>query len=278
MITIFVGIVRSMIILFAMKMNFGFINDIFKIIQGNGGKNAIHVNEPMLLSVQHALRASANVNQSTNLSRFFKTGKGEYGEGDQFLGLKVPEVRAIVKNFDTLSLPDLEQLLNSAIHEERLTALIILVEQFKRGTPKQQKQIFDFYLAHTNRINNWDLVDTSAPQIVGGYLLDKPRTVLNQLVRSRSLWERRIAVLATFMFIRQGQFAECLRFSEILLNDTHDLMHKAVGWMLREVGKRDIDVLRTFLNVNVTKMPRTMLRYAIEKFPEVERRAYLTKK
>lgn len=230
-----------------------------------------------ILSVQNALRKMANPKQAALLQRFFKTGKGEYGEGDMFLGIKVPAQRKVVAEFKDLPLVEAKKLLVSRFHEHRLVALLILVKQFERGDAAIRKKIFDLYLANARRVNNWDLVDLSAPNIVGVYLLDKPRAVLYKLVKSKSLWERRIAVLATFAFIREGDFQDALKIAHLLLRDPHDLIHKAVGWMLREVGKKDQKALEQFLKKYSRAMPRTMLRYAIEKFPEKKRQQYLRK-
>lgn len=226
------------------------------------------------------LHELADPEKAKILSRFFKTGKGEYGEGDIFLGLTVPEQRALSKSYLDLSLSDLGKLLKSPIHEARLTALLILVAQFeinaKKGKSKiAAKKIADFYIKNISRINNWDLVDLSAPNILGHYLLDKSRIKLYNLAKSKNLWARRISIISTFYFIRQNQFSDTLKISEILLTDKHDLIHKAVGWMLREVGKRDRKLLEKFLAKNTTKMPRTMLRYAIEKFSPSVRKKYL---
>jgi 3-methyladenine DNA glycosylase AlkD len=210
------------------------------------------------------------------LTRFFKTAEGEYGHGDVFFGVTVPEQRRIAKQYLTLPLTELSKLLESPTHECRLTALLILTAQFKKAGSKEQTRIAKFYLAHSERVNNWDLVDASAPHILGKHLLDNNRSVLYRLARSKNLWERRIAIVATFSFIRAGQFGDTIALAAILLSDTHDLIHKAVGWMLREVGKKSSQVLETFLSVHAHSMPRTMLRYAIEKFPEHKRKKYLS--
>lgn len=206
---------------------------------------------------------------------FFKTGPGEYGEGDQFLGIRVPVLRKQVAKFAATELKQVEKLLNSVYHEERLFALLLLVRQFSRGKEDEQARIYRFYLAHTQFINNWDLVDTSAYHIVGAYLENRDRKILYELAGSEDLWERRIAIIATFHFIRQNDFKDTLRLAKQLINDPEDLMHKAVGWMLREVGNRDAAREKDFLKKHYRKMPRTMLRYSIEKFPEAERKAYL---
>ena len=228
-----------------------------------------------LAGLRARLRAQASAGDAKILQRFFKTGPGEYGEGDQFIGVRVPVTRGLVREFRGLPLADIRQLLRSPIHEERLLALLLLTDAYERGSEAVQEKIFRLYLANTRFINNWDLVDTSAPGIVGRHLATRPREILFKLVRSADLWERRIAVLATFHFIRRGEFAEILQFADILLTDRHDLMHKAVGWMLREAGKRDVTVLRKFLGLHAHRMPRTMLRYAIEKLSAAERRRWL---
>ncbi|MDD5696629.1 MAG: DNA alkylation repair protein [Candidatus Pacebacteria bacterium] len=230
----------------------------------------------MINKIKKELRKKQDKENARNLGRFFKTGKGEYGEGDVFLGIKVPEQRKTAKEFfKEASFKDLKELLWSEIHEFRLTALIILVEKYKRADTSGKERIFNFYIGNTKRINNWDLVDLSAPNIVGDYLLDKDRKIIFSLAKSKNIWERRIAVLATFAFIREKQFEESLKLAEILLNDEHDLIHKAVGWMLREVGKRDKETERAFLKKFCLEMPRTMLRYAIEKFEPGERKKFL---
>ena len=223
------------------------------------------------------LRAQGNPEKAKLVARYFKTGKGEYGEGDKFLGLTVPQQRAIAKKYRDLPLKDIEKLLHDKIHEYRLTALFILSDQFKRSNEKMQKVYYDFYLANTKYINNWDLIDLSARDIVGGYLINKPkeRKILYTLARSKSLWERRIAILATSAFFRKNDFRDTLAIAELLLHDEQDLIHKAVGWMLREVGKRDQKTLIAYLDKHHKTMPRTMLRYAIERFSKATRRAYL---
>jgi 3-methyladenine DNA glycosylase AlkD len=233
----------------------------------------------MLNEIKQELRSLANPEQAKNLSRFFKTGKGQYGEGDVFLGIKVPIQRDIAKKYLDLNFQELQELLNSKIHEERLTALIILVNQFKKAKKDKlrQRQIFEFYLKNTSRINNWDLVDLSAPGIVGEFLQKEDTGILRQLANSENLWERRIAIISTFPLIRKNNFGEGLAISEMLMRDKHDLIHKAVGWMLREIGKRNKNVLEIFLNQRHKEMPRTMLRYAIEKFPEEERKKWMKK-
>lgn len=207
--------------------------------------------------------------------RYFKTGPGEYGEGDIFLGLDTPTlVKVIQKYWQDLDFADFEKLLQSPIHEHRTTAVSSLRRQFAKF-PQKRKAIYDFYLSHTPRINNWDLVDISAPDIVGWYLFDKPRQKLYDLAKSLLLWDRRVAIMTTFAFIRNNDFDDTLKIARILLTDKHDLIHKAVGWMLREVGKRDPKTLLKFLDEFTPKMPRTTLRYAIEKLPESKRKYYL---
>lgn len=225
---------------------------------------------------QKGLRSLGSPEQAAVLARFFKTGPGQYGEGDRFIGVKVPVIRKVAKDFRHLSPPEIESLLHSAIHEERLLALVILVGQFEKGDDGTRKSIYDLYLANTPYINNWDLVDLSAPQIVGGYLETRSRKPLDRLAKSASLWERRISIVATHRFIRHGEFSDTLRIAERLLGDKEDLIHKATGWMLREVGKRDVAALEEFLGKHCRVMPRTMLRYAIERLTEENRRKYLS--
>lgn len=225
--------------------------------------------------ISQKLRSLADPAIAEHSQRFFKSGEGEYGEGDRFLGLRVPVLREQVKKYQTATLKDVQQLLKSTFHEERLFALLLLVHKFRKGDDDEKTAIYRLYLNNTRYINNWDLVDSSAPQIVGGYLESEDRQVLYELVQSDSLWERRIAIMATFHFIRHHQFNHTLKLSRQLLNDKEDLIHKAVGWMLREIGKRDLATEKAFLKNHYKKMPRTMLRYAIEKFPERERKKYL---
>jgi 3-methyladenine DNA glycosylase AlkD len=222
-------------------------------------------------------RLLSDSKKSKILQRFFKTGKGQYGEGDKFLGIVVPKQRMLAKKYQALSFGDLEKLIRSPFHEERLVSLLILTNKFQITNDKlQKKEIFNFYLKHTKYINNWDLVDLTAPKIVGAYLMDKDRSILYRMVKSKNLWERRIAVLATFQFIYFRDPTDTLKLAKLLLADSHDLIHKAVGWMLREVGKRCGEKhLRTFLDKNATTMPRTMLRYAIERLDEKNRTHYL---
>jgi len=209
---------------------------------------------------------------------FFKTGKGEYGEGDMFVGLTMPDMRKVAKKYLHLSLREVENLLHSKIHEHRMIALVIWTYQFEKADDKTKEKIYKTYLKNTKWINNWDLVDVTTPRIVGMYLLDKDKSILYKLAKSSDLWEKRIAILATFAFINKGnESKDTLKISEILLNDKHDLIHKAVGWMLREVGKRNQSVEEKFLRKYYKKMPRTMLRYAIERFSDSKRKFYMKK-
>ena len=227
------------------------------------------------------LNEASDKAKSVTLARFFKTGPGEYGEGDRFLGVTVPKQRIIAKKYQDLPFSEVKKLLISPWHEHRLTGLLILAYRFSVSEMAQKREIFDFYLVHTERINNWDLVDVTAPGIVGEYLVESGSDsgLLRRLAKSQSLWERRIAIVSTFAWIRRGKYQECFEIAEILLHDSHDLIQKAVGWMLREVGKRcGTESLRDFLDRHACEMPRTMLRYAIERFPENVRQAYLRKK
>jgi 3-methyladenine DNA glycosylase AlkD len=226
-------------------------------------------------AIERRLRALGDPERARHSLRFFRTGPGEYGEGDRFLGLTVPAIRAVAREARESSLDTLEQLLQSPWHETRLLALVVLVEQHRRGDAVLRDAIHGLYLRNTDRINSWDLVDCSAAEIVGAHLRHGGRALLRRLARSPSLWERRIAIIATFDFIRDGDFADALRVAAILVGDGHDLIHKATGWMLREIGKRDRAAEETFLRKYASRMPRTMLRYAIERFPERLRRQYL---
>jgi 3-methyladenine DNA glycosylase AlkD len=225
--------------------------------------------------VKQEIKEFSNKELAVFLQRFFKTGPGQYGEGDKFAGIKVPVSRKIAINNSDLSLSEIKELLHSEVHEERLIGLLILVNQYKKSDEAQREKIFKFYISSAKRINNWDLVDLSAPQILGAFLVDKDKDILFKFAHSKNLWEKRIAVLSTFSFIKINRFDTALQISEILLNDDHDLIHKAVGWMLREIGKRDLNTEEKFLKKYYNKMPRTMLRYAIEKFPEAKRQKYL---
>ena len=227
------------------------------------------------MSIKGELERRANPEKAKLLSGFFKIGKGHYGEGDVFLGVMVPQSREVARQFLNLELKEVERSLFSKFHEERLVALLILVEKYKRGNKDVKEEIFNFYLKNTKWINNWDLVDLTAHKIVGEWLIDKPREILYRLAQSENLWERRISIISCFAFIKDDNFEDALKISEILLNDKHDLIHKAVGWVLREIGKKDLKVEEDFLKKNYKKMPRTMLRYAIEKFEEGKRKRYL---
>lgn len=222
------------------------------------------------------LRSVSRPAKAQILQRFFKTGKGQYGAGDRFIGVMVPDIRKVAKRYQDLSLTETVGLLHSPIHEERLCALLIMVDQFARGDHKKQKKIFSLYLKNYKYINNWDLVDLTAPRIVGAYLLHEPKDILYKLAKSKKLWQKRIAIIATFQFIYYGQSQDTIKISKILLHDEHDLIHKAVGWMLREVGKRcDEKILLAFLDQHHREMPRTMLRYAIERLLPSKRKYYL---
>lgn len=227
------------------------------------------------------LRSVASTEKAVHLSRFFKTGLGEYGEGDCFLGIPVPLTRNIAKSNPDMAPEELQILLYSPWHEARLCALLILVERFKKKktTDEERSSIYHFYLKNTCHCNNWDLVDLSCPTLVGGYLLHQTdRSPLYRLAESDNLWEQRIAIVSTMTLIRHDQFDDTLALSKRLMNHKHDLMHKAVGWMLREVGKRDRDILTGFLDEYATCLPRTALRYAIEHYPEEERQDFLRRK
>ncbi len=236
------------------------------------------MNTPLISALR---RCASSERRAVNM-RFFKTGKGHYGEGDTFIGVRVPDCRKVASTFLDTSLSELQHSLDSPIHEERLTALIILVEKYKKAkSEKEQKELVDFYLKNKARVNNWDLVDASTDKILGKYLVEKgkkEREILYSLAHSSHLWDRRIAIVSTFAFIRKDQFRDTFALCELLLSDKHDLIHKACGWMLREVGKRDEPALEGFLKKHSKKMPRTMLRYAIERFPEKKRKAYLVGK
>lgn len=226
-----------------------------------------------LALVRTELKSKASAKKSKDLAWFFKTGKGEYAEGDVFCGVMVPQTREIAKKYTGLSLTEVSKLLHSKIHEERLLALLILVRKFEAG--ERQSEIFNLYLKNTKHINNWDLVDLSVHKIIGAYLYKRPRTILYKLAKSKNLWERRMAIIVTAHFIAKNEFSDTMKIAAILLRDEHDLIHKAVGWMLREVGKRELPAEEEFLKKYYKQMPRTMLRYAIEKFPEKKRQHYL---
>ncbi len=226
----------------------------------------------MLLEIKKQLQKFKK--SSVNADRFFKTGAGEYAEHDRFIGVSVPDCRKIAREHYLLPLSDAKKLIRSKFNEERLLALLILVNRYQKNKDEQQI-IYDFYFDHMNNINNWNLVDASAHLIVGAHLFNKNKTVLETLAKSSNLWERRIAIVSTWYFIRQNKFEYTVKIAKILLNDQHDLIHKSVGWMLREMGKKNQSTLVNFLEKYAHKMPRTMLRYAIEKFPESERKKYL---
>lgn len=223
------------------------------------------------------MQALADPKRAVALQRFFKTGPGEYGEGDRFLGLTVPQVRGLLRDYRDLPLSQVERLMESRWHEARTLAVALLAARYPRATAPDQAAIYRLYLRRTDRINNWDLVDISAPQVVGGHLMHRSRAPLRRLARSRSVWERRIAMVATAWFIRNGEFADTLGLARQLTDDRHDLIHKATGWMLREVGKRDERVLRRFLDRYASRLPRTALRYAIERLPPATRMRYMAR-
>lgn len=233
----------------------------------------------MLADLKAEVKSFSDSKKAKSNAWFFKTSRGQYGEGDKFVGLTVPQCRLIARKFNKLPFQEISNLLKSKIHEERLIALLILVDKFQKSNDRGKSEIFDFYLKNTKCINNWDLVDLSAPKIVGDYLLNKDRSLLYKLARSSSLWEKRISIIATFQFIcLNKEFKDTFKIAEILINDPHDLIQKGVGWMLREAGKRASEkALVNFLDKNAGKMPRTMLRYSIERFPEKLRQYYLRK-
>lgn len=225
--------------------------------------------------IKKDLQALATKERAIVSQRFFKTGKGQYGEGDIFIGITVPDTRKVAKKYTNLNLKEIKELLQSKIHEHRLTALIILVNKYKSSNEKEKQEICDFYLNHTKHINNWDLVDTSAHLILGRHLENKDKRILESLAKSQDLWERRISIIATMHFIRQNEFDETFKIAKILLNDKHDLIHKAVGWMLREVGKKNQESEEEFLKKHYKNMPRTMLRYAIEHLDKKKKDFYM---
>ncbi|MBL7053743.1 DNA alkylation repair protein [Patescibacteria group bacterium] len=230
-----------------------------------------------LISLKKELKVLKNPDKAIILSRFFKTGPGQYGAGDIFLGITVPEQRKVAQKYTNLKLKDLQILLKSKIHEQRLTCLVILTNQFKQADVGRQKQIVNFYLKNARNVNNWDLVDITASNILGVWLMGKKdKSILYKLAKSKNLWERRIAMVSTFQFIKNNQFNDTLKLAQIFLKDKHDLIHKASGWMLREVGKRDKKTLEEFLKKQAHIMPRMMLRYAIEKFSKEKRKFYLS--
>lgn len=231
----------------------------------------------MLEQLINELKFLANEERAKHSQRFFKTGKGEYAEGDIFLGITVPVQREVAKKYSILTLEQLQELMNSKIHEHRFVALVILMQRYKKARKNgvDKMRLFQFYLKNTHRINNWDLVDVSAPNIVGDFSINEGNEMIRHLARSSNLWEKRIAIISTLAFIKRRNFGETLAVADMLLKDEHDLIHKAVGWALREVGKKNQNVLELFLSSRYKEMPRTMLRYAIEKFPEEKRKMYL---
>lgn len=233
--------------------------------------------QKMSLTIREELEKVADPRRAEKLQKFFKTGKGEYGEGDIFHGVKVPEQRQIAKKHQNLPLNEALKLLHSRFHEERLTALFILVDKFKRGDKQIREKIVSIYLDNTIHINNWDLVDSSAHKILGEWLIDKPRQILYKLAKSGSIWDRRISIISTFAFIDKGDYEDAISLAETFLGDEHDLIHKSTGWVLREIGKKNNETLIRFLDKHSHVMPRTMLRYSIEKLPEKTRRQYLSK-
>lgn len=226
-------------------------------------------------AIRKDIRALANPQIAIHSQRFFKTGKGEYGEGDRFLGIRVPALRKLARRHRDVRLKTVVAILKSTWHEERLFALLALVERFRRGGDADRRAVYDAYVAHLDYVNNWDLVDASAHHICGGWLANRSRRPLYRLARSRTLWRRRVAIMTTYHFIRDGDFDDALALCELLLGDGEDLIHKASGWMLREIGNRNRSLLEGFLDRHCRVMPRTMLRYAIEKLPAKSRRAYL---
>lgn len=225
--------------------------------------------------VKKELQKLKNKEKAKILSRFFKTGKGEYGEGDVFLGIKVPDIRIVAKKNLNISPKEIKELLESNIHEHRMTALLILVENFKK---EEKEEVFNFYINNLKNINNWDLVDLSCPNIVGKHLFKRDRNLLYKLAESENLWEKRIAIVSTYYFIKNNDFKDTVKIAKILLKDEHDLIHKAVGWMLREVGKKDEGILLAFLEKEYYNMSRMTLRYAIERLEESKRKYFLNKK
>ena len=221
------------------------------------------------------IKTLADKKVAETMQWFFKTGRGDYGEGDVFIGLKVPVQRKLAREFRDLSLTEIKELLTSTVHEERLITLFILIDKYRKADERGKEEIFNFYLKNRKGINNWDLVDISAPKIIGKHLREKDKSILFKFALSKNLWERRIAILSTQEFIKNDDFAPTLQLAEMLISDEHNLIHKAVGWMLREIGKRDRATEEKFLKIHYKNMPRTMLRYAIEKFSETKRKKYL---
>jgi 3-methyladenine DNA glycosylase AlkD len=228
-----------------------------------------------LVSLRQEMKRLADKDKARVLQGFFKTGPGEYGEGDIFLGIVVPVSRQLATRYREMVFPELKILLDSPVHEERLVALLILVDRYAEGDVSERERVYNFYLKNMDRVNNWDLVDLSAHKIVGPFLENKSKTILSRLACSKNLWHRRIAILSTFHYIKKKKFSDPLKIAHILVNDSEDLIQKAVGWMLREIGKLNLSEEEKFLKRYASTMPRTMLRYAIERFPEKKRRAYL---
>ncbi len=221
------------------------------------------------------LRKLSNPHKAETYKNFHKTDEGDYAHGEIFLGLTVPQLRTLAKKHHTLSLIEIDKLLNSRVHEEKYVAALILIYKYEDYSLEEKRKIAEFCLKNTKKFTGWDLVDSIAPSIIGNFLLDKDKSILARLAKSDNLWEKRISIVSTYSFIKKGEFNETLQIAKILLNDKHDLIHKACGWMLREVGKRDERVLEMFLKDNYSKLPRTTLRYAIERFSENKREAYL---
>ncbi len=227
--------------------------------------------------LKNEIKQKASPEKAKILSGFFKTGKGQYGEGDVFLGLTVPEQRLLAKKYQDLSIDDIGELIQNKIHEYRLVALLILVQKFNSANQEQKKKIFEFYVEHKDQVNNWDLVDLSADKIIGAWLINKDKKLIYNLANSENLWDKRIAMISTFYFIKKNKFEDALKIAEILIDDKHDLIQKAVGWMLREIGKRNQEIEEKFLDKHYKIMPRTMLRYSIERFDEQKRKHYMNK-
>jgi 3-methyladenine DNA glycosylase AlkD len=226
--------------------------------------------------LQTSLRKRANPEKISIYKNFFKTGKGEYGEGDVFIGVTVPDNRSVAQDFINIELNELLPILKSEVHEDRMCALLVLVYKFQKSKEEMEREkIVKFYLDNKYAGNNWDLIDCVVDKILGPWLINKDKSLLYQYAKSNNLWEKRMSIIATFYFIKNNKFEDTLEISKILLKDKHDLIHKAVGWMLREIGKRDLKVEESFLKKYYKQMPRTMLRYAIERFPENKRKAYL---
>lgn len=229
----------------------------------------------ILENIRKELKRLGDKEYAARLKKYFKTGKNEYGEGDRFLGIRVPVLRKLAKKYRNISINKASQLLKSSFHEERLFSLFVLVDLFRRAVDQDKKKIYTVYLKNTKFINNWDLVDASAGRIAGAYLFTRDKKPIYALAKSKKLWERRISIMSTSYFIVHNEFADTLKIAEMLLNDKEDLIHKAVGWLLREVGKRDFEIEENFLKRHYASMPRTVLRYAVEKFPDEKRKSYL---